>query len=84
MQPAVAWLTGGQTLPQAPQLARSPSRLAAQPFAAFLSQSPKPALQEPPPQTPPEHPAAPGAMAGQVWRQPSQLALSLVGSTHPF
>src|SRR5262245_3916929 len=68
-----------QTFPQAPQLVRLVLRFASQPFAAFLSQSPKPVLHALIWHVPPLHGGSPCATE-QTWPQVPQLLTSLLVS----
>jgi hypothetical protein len=84
-QPAVPFAGFGQARPQPPQLATSEVVFTSQPFAAWLSQSPNPALHEATPQVLEEQPAVPFAGAGHPAPQPPQFTTSEVVSTsQPF
>lgn len=78
MQPVV------QVFPQRPQCAFDVKRLVSQPLLGFPSQSPKPALHAPIPQTPPVH--APVALAGAHARPhaPQCMVLDCSPVSHPF
>ena len=73
-----------QTLPHIPQLLLSVLVLTSHPSAALPLQLPKPLLQLPTPQIPPEQPGVPLATGGQTMPQPPQwLVLVLVLTSHP-
>ena len=73
---AVPLATGGQTVPQVPQLVRLEPRLVSQPLKALPSQLPKPAMQAPSPQTPAVHVAL--ALSGRGHAVPQEPQLSTV------
>jgi hypothetical protein len=74
-----AALAAAQACPHAPQLLTLVLRFVSQPFAAFLSQSPKPAVQMPTWQMPAEH-AGVALATEQTLPQAPQLLTSLLVS----